>query len=217
MYGVQYEGLSGRLWVWYSCQFMSDTFLTDLSIHIHDKTLGQDILRCSNLGSLTEKRPGKVGYMLFVAGNSSVTPCVCIVYRVCSLCTFFSLVSVMFSFLSYMTHHWKVVLMAQYSHSKPLTLGAAHAARLCCEGAWLDDVPTLCSRCTCLYSVDLHAVPTTGWTDLYERSRLHPPFTSLVWRFVHQCVLDGLSIEPGLATVASVWYRCLAGWRPDTV
>jgi len=82
---------------------MSDTLLTDLSIHIHDSTLGQDILRCTNLGSLTEKRPRKVGYMLFVAGNSSVTPCVYIVYIVCSLCTFSSLVSAMFSFLSYMT------------------------------------------------------------------------------------------------------------------
>jgi len=84
MCGVRYEGLSGRLWAYYSCQLMSDTLLTDLSIHIHDNTLGQDILRCTNLRSLTEKRPRKVGYMLFVAGNSSVTPCVYIVYIVCS-------------------------------------------------------------------------------------------------------------------------------------
>jgi len=25
----------------------------------------------------------------------------------------------------------------------------------------------------------------------------HPPFTALVWRFPHRCVLDGPSIEPG--------------------
>ena len=49
----------------------------------------------------------------------------------------------------------------------------------------------------------LHEVPTTVWTDLYERSRLHPPFTALVWRFPHRCVLDCPSIEPGLAAVAS--------------
>ena len=102
MFGVRYEGLPGRLWASYSCQLMSDTLLTDLCIHIHHNTLGQDILRCTNLGSLTEKRPRKVGYMLFVGGNSSVTPCVCIVYIVCSLCTFLSLVSAMFSSLSYM-------------------------------------------------------------------------------------------------------------------
>jgi len=77
---------------------MSDTLLTDLSLHIHDSTLGQEILRCTNLGSLTEKRPQKVGYILFIAGNSTVTPCVCIVHIVCSLCTSFSLVSVMFTF-----------------------------------------------------------------------------------------------------------------------
>jgi len=69
MCGVRlgYEGLPGRLWACYSCQLMSDTILTDLSLHIHDSTLGQDILRCTNLGSLTEKRPRKVGCMLFVA------------------------------------------------------------------------------------------------------------------------------------------------------
>jgi len=78
MCGVRYEGLPGRLLFCYSYQLMSDTLLTDLSIHIHDNTLGQDILRCTNLGSLTEKRPRKVRYMLFVAGNLSVTPCVCI-------------------------------------------------------------------------------------------------------------------------------------------
>jgi len=38
---------------------------------------------------------------------------------------------------------------------------------------------------------------------LYERSRLHPPFTALVWRFPHRYVLDGPSIEPGLAAVAA--------------
>jgi len=152
MCGVRYEGLPGRLWACYSCQFMSDTLLTDLCLHIHDSTIGQDILRCTNLGPLTEKKPRKVGYILFVAGNSSVTPCVCIVYIVCSLYTFFSLISVMFTFLLYMTR-WKVVLMERYDHSKPWTLGAAHAARLCSEGALLDGAPTLCSRCTCLYSV----------------------------------------------------------------
>ena len=73
--------------------------------------------------------------MLFVAGNSSVTPCICIVYIVCSLCTFFSLVSAMFSFLSYMTRPLEGVLMARYSQSKPLTLEPAHAARLCGEDA----------------------------------------------------------------------------------
>ena len=38
---------------------------------------------------------------------------------------------------------------------------------------------------------------------MYERSHLHPPFTALVWRFPHRCVLDGPSIEPGLAAVAA--------------
>ena len=38
---------------------------------------------------------------------------------------------------------------------------------------------------------------------MYERSRFHPPFTALVWRFPHRCVLDGPSIEPGLAVVSS--------------
>ena len=79
----------------------------------------QDILRCTNLGSPTEKRPREVGYMLIVAGNSNITQCVCIVYIVCSLCTFFSLVSAMFSLLSYMTRPLEGVLMARYSHSKP--------------------------------------------------------------------------------------------------
>ena len=41
---------------------------------------------------------------------------------------------------------WKVVLMVQDRHNKTLTLGAAHAARLCGEDALLDGV-----RCTCLY------------------------------------------------------------------
>jgi len=122
MCGVRYEGLPGRLWTWYLCQLMSDTLLTDLSLHIHDNTLCHDILMCTNLGSLTEKRPRKVGYMLFIGGNSSVTPCVCIVYTVCSLCTFFLLVSVMFTFKSYMVR-WKVVSMVQNRNSKPLTLG----------------------------------------------------------------------------------------------
>jgi len=38
---------------------------------------------------------------------------------------------------------------------------------------------------------------------LYERSRFHPPFTALVWRFPRRCVLDGPSIEPGLAPVVA--------------
>ena len=152
MCGVWYERLPGRLWACYSCQLMSDTLLIDLSLHIHDSTLCQDILRCTNLGSLTEKRPRKVGHMLFAAGNSSVTPCVCIVYIVCPLCMYFSLVSAMCIFLLYITR-WKVVSMAQSSHSKPLTLGAAHAARLCSEDALLDGASTSCSHCTCLYSV----------------------------------------------------------------
>jgi len=131
MCGVRYEGLPGRLWTCYSCQLMSDTLLTDLSLHIHDSTLGQDILRCTNLGSLTEKRPRKVGYILFIAGNSSVTPCVCIVYIVCSLCTSFSLVSVMFTFKLYMVR-WKVVLMTQNKHinGAPSTPGYFLALRL---------------------------------------------------------------------------------------
>jgi len=69
MCGVQYEGLSGRLWTCYLRQFMPDTLLTDVSLHIHDRTLCQDILRCTNLGSLTEKRPRKVGYILLIAGT----------------------------------------------------------------------------------------------------------------------------------------------------
>ena len=60
-----------------SCQILS--CLTDLSLHIHDSTLCHDILRCTNLGSFTEKRPRKVEYIRFIPGNSSVTPCVCIV------------------------------------------------------------------------------------------------------------------------------------------
>ena len=91
--------------------------------------------------------------MLFIAGNSSVTPCVCIVYIVCSLCTFFSLVSRCFHSYHIWSARWKVVLMVQKRHSKPLTLGASHAARLCGEDALLDGDPTPCSRCTCLYSV----------------------------------------------------------------
>ena len=38
---------------------------------------------------------------------------------------------------------------------------------------------------------------------MYERSRLHPPFTALVWRFPQRCVLDGPSIEPDLAAVGA--------------
>ena len=38
---------------------------------------------------------------------------------------------------------------------------------------------------------------------MYERSRFHPPFTALVWRFSHRCVLNGPSIEPGLVAVAA--------------
>ena len=148
MCGVRYEGLPGRLWACYSCQLMSDTLLTDLCIHIHHNTLGQDILRCTNLGSPTEKRPREVGYMLIVAGNSNITQCVCIVYIVCSLCTFCSLVSAMFSLLSYMTRPLEGELMARYSHSKSLTLETAHAVRLCGEDALLDGAPTPCSRYT---------------------------------------------------------------------
>jgi len=62
MCGVRYEGFPGRVWTCNSCQLMSDTLLTDLSLHIHDSTLCHDILRCTNLGSRTEKRPRKVGY-----------------------------------------------------------------------------------------------------------------------------------------------------------
>jgi len=39
--------------------------------------------------------------------------------------------------------------------------------------------------------------------DLYERSRSHLLFTTLVWRFPHQCILDGPSSELGLAFVAT--------------
>ena len=56
----------------------------------------------SRVSHWKETTKGGVGYMLFVVGNSSVTPYVCIVYILCSLCTFFSLVSGMFSFLSHM-------------------------------------------------------------------------------------------------------------------
>ena len=48
----------------------------------------------------------------------------------------------------YMTRPLEGVLMARYSHSKPLTLEAAHAARLCGEDAWLDGAPTPCNRYT---------------------------------------------------------------------
>jgi len=44
-------------------------------------------------------------------------------------------------------------VIAQNRHNKPLTLGTAHAACLCGEDAFLDGAPTLCIRCTCLYSV----------------------------------------------------------------
>jgi len=142
MCGVRYEGLPGRLWACYSCQLMSDTLLTDLSIHIHHNTLGQDILRCTNLGSLTEKRPRKVGYMLFVAGNSSVTPCVCIVYIVCSLCTFFSLVSAMFSFLSYMDRRWEGGVDGTLQSQQALDAGSfsrSTSVRLRCRAVWRPD------------------------------------------------------------------------------
>ena len=97
-------------------------------------------------------------------------------------------------------HQW----MPQNRHSKPLTLGAVHAVHLWGKDVLLDCSLTLSnhSPCTCLYSVHLHVVPTTGWADLYEQSHLHPPFTTLVWRFPHQCVLDGLSIQQGLTAVA---------------
>ena len=39
--------------------------------------------------------------------------------------------------------------------------------------------------------------------DLYERSRSHLLFTTLLWRFPHQCILDGPSIEPGHATMTT--------------
>ena len=142
MCGVRYEGLPGRLWACYSCQLMSDTLLTDLSIHIHHNTLGQDILRCTNLGSLTEKRPRKVGYMLFVAGNSSVTPCVCIVYIVCSLCTFFSLVSAMFSFLSYMARPLEGGVDGTEQAQQALDAGSfsrSTSVRLRCRAVWRPD------------------------------------------------------------------------------
>jgi len=203
MCGVPYEGLPGRLWACYSCQLMSDTLLTDLSIHIHHNTLGQDILRCTNLGSLTEKRPRKVGYMLFVAGNSSITPWGCIVYIVCSLCTFFSLVSAMFSFLSYMVRPlgrwcwWHGTVTASPWRWELLTQHVC-AVKMPC---WMAPRHLVAAIPDCTVS-HLHAVPTTGWADLYERSRLHPPFTALVWRFPHRCVLDGPSIEPGLAALA---------------
>ena len=99
---VRYERLPGRVWVCHSGQFMPDTLLTDLSINILDSIIWQDILRCWNLESHTEKRhetrkeQRKEGYVLFIAGNSSVTPYVCIVYVVCPLCTSLSLVSEMF-------------------------------------------------------------------------------------------------------------------------
>ena len=44
---------------------------------------------------------------------------------------------------------WTVVLMAQNRHSKSLTLGGVHAARLCGEDALLDVAPTPGNRCTC--------------------------------------------------------------------
>jgi len=58
---------------------------------------------------------------------------------------------------------------------------------------------------------------------LYERSRLHPPFTALVWRFPYRCVLYGPSIEPGLAAVAASHARhpselCLPSlFHPNTL
>ena len=93
--------------------------------------------------------------------------------------------------------------MAQNRHNKPLTLGVAHAARLCREmPCWMAPRHRAAAVRVCTVS-HLHVVPTTGSTDLYERSRSHPPFTALVWRFPRQCVLGGLSIEPGLAAVAA--------------
>jgi len=57
-------------------------------------------------------------------------------------------------------HQW----MPQNRHSKPLTLGAVHAVHLWGKDVLLDCSLTLSnhSPCTCLYSVHLHVVPTTG-------------------------------------------------------
>jgi len=43
--------------------------------------------------------------------------------------------------------------MARRNNIKPFTLGAALAPRLCGEDALLNGAPTLCSRCTYLYSL----------------------------------------------------------------
>jgi len=199
MFGVRYEGLPGRLWASYSCQLMSDTLLTDLSLHIHDSTLGQDIFWCTNVGSLTEKRPRKVGYMLFVAGNSSVTPCVCIVYIVCSLCTSFSLVSAMISFLLYIRWcWWHGTVTASPWRWEKITQHVS-VVKMCC---WMAPLHRAAAVRDCTVS-HLDAVPTTGWTDLYEGSHWHPPFMSLVWRFLHLCILDGQSIQLGIAAVGA--------------
>ena len=66
------------------------------------------------------------------------------VYIMFTLHVFLACFCDVFIVLSYMTRPLESVLMARYSHSKPLTLEVAHAVRLCGEDAWLDGAPTPC-------------------------------------------------------------------------
>jgi len=68
--------------------------------------------------------------------------------------------------------------MVQNRHSKPLTLGAAHAACLCGEDALLDGAPTPYSRCTCLYSV----ASSRGTHDGVSRFVWAIMFAPTIWR-----------------------------------
>jgi len=83
IYTLIYDTLAAgcaHMCICYLCQLMPDAFSTDLSLHIHDRTLCQDILRCTDLGSLTQKRPRKVGYILFfrkLECNTLHMHCVC--------------------------------------------------------------------------------------------------------------------------------------------
>ena len=71
-----------------------------------------------------------------------LTPCVCIVYRVCSLCTFFSLVSAMFSFLSYMTRPLKGGVDGTVQSQQALDAGSCSrstSVRWRCLAGWRPD------------------------------------------------------------------------------
>jgi len=67
--------------------------------------------------------------------------------------------------------------MAQNRHSNPWSW--EQLTQLVCAvkmSCWMEPWHRAVAVRVCTVS-HLHAVPTTGWAELYERSRLHPPFT----------------------------------------